>query len=314
MGRKSIAKISKALFIICTLAIAAVVAYVILPFREPHGPVKKPAAVIADRAMPKVDIKTEEEWRREYEEEERKIAARSAEVLKTHKLAPRKAERRSVRRWAWKSPFQAVAAVWNVSSKASQEEAVAGLLRICTSEQEGSWEDCLGIWQVLVNVRSRSCYRGYRTLITECDDNGETMISVMRRASRYVVGAEPAKYARQRRISNMTVDCSMPKGFPRSQKVWDRNHRRHCERTVKLAKDLIVHKKRYRLTRARVIAWGGKCEDPRGACDDPIACSRGLARVPGLKTANGFWCRPGTRGCSDDVDPVCRTFPKLPRG
>lgn len=304
MSKKSIAKVGKVLLIAGTLGIAAVVAYLLSPFQETHGPTVKPAATVA-RAEPTLKFTTEREWRREFEEEQRQIEARSAEVLKTHKLAPKTVERRHVRRWAWKSPSEAIAAVWNVSELASQEKAVEGLLRICTSEQEGSREDCVGIWQVLVNVRSRSCYRGYRTLITECDEKGETMISVMRRASRYVVGAEPAKYARQRWISNMTVDCEMPKGFPRSQRIWDRNHKRHCERTVKLARDLVIKEKRYRLTRARVIAWGGRCEDPRGACDDPIACRRGLARAPGLKTANAFWCKIHSPHCLDHVDPIC---------
>lgn len=315
MGRKSIAKVSKALFIAGTIAIAAVVVYSLYPFQDPHGPVVKPAIVIADRAGPTLSgFKTEEEWRREFEEEQKQIEARAAEVVKKHKLNAKTAERRRVRRWAWKSPIQAVAAVWNVSKEASQEKAVEGLLRICTSEQEGSRDDCIGIWQVLTNIRSRRCYRGYRTLITECDENGETMISVMRRASRYVVGAEPAKYARQRWISNMEVSCDMPRGYPRDQKIWDRNHRHHCENTVKLARELVINNRPYRLTNASVIAWGGRCEDPKGACDDPIACRRGLARAPGLTTANAFWCRPGTRGCPDDVDPVCRKYLKLPEG
>jgi hypothetical protein len=95
-------------------------------------------------------------------------------------------------------------------------------------------------------------------------------------------------------------------------KVWERNHRRHCERTVKLARGLVSGRDRRRITRARVIAWGGRCEVPGGACDDPLACARGLARVPHLevaegdqKPANAFWCKILTPGCRSDAEPVC---------
>jgi hypothetical protein len=108
-----------------------------------------------------------------------KAVVAAAEVAKQK---PRQVRR--VRRWPWMSPAQKRAKVWNVPQRETDEATVTGLLRICTSEQEGSVTDCLGIWQVLQNIRSRECNRSYTQLITECDENGETMLSAMGRASR----------------------------------------------------------------------------------------------------------------------------------
>jgi hypothetical protein len=242
------------------------------------------------------------------------------------KQPPRKGRRvRRVRRWAWLSPAEKRAKIWNVPKRETDDAVVTGLVRICTSEQQGSVPDCVGIWQVLNNIRSRSCNRSYTQLITECDENGETLLSAMGRASRYVVGVVEPKHRRQRWIARLETDCEMPRFFEAdvrryckgrdleecAQQIWETQHRRDCESTVKLARGLVSGKRPRRITRARVIAWGGRCEDPGGACDDRLACARGLARVPHLekgpqKTANGFWCRPGSgRSCPDDIDPVC---------
>ena len=37
----------------------------------------------------------------------------------------------------------------------------------------------------------------------------------------------------------------------------------------------------------------------------PIACSRGLARIPDTGTENAFWCVVGRPGCRDTADPIC---------
>ena len=227
------------------------------------------------------------------------------------------------------SPPEKVAQAWNVPSDEAEDATITGLLRICTSEQEGSEEDCIGIYQVLENIRNRSCNREYINLITECDANGETLLSTMRRASRYVVGAVPARYARQRWISEMTTSCDMPSSYPQTVKrycsrdlercareFWEQRHRHHCEATTRLVTGLVDGTERRRITSAQIIAWGGRCEVPRGACDDPVACSRGLARVPhiermkareegGKRPANAFWCRPGTQSCRTSIDPLC---------
>jgi hypothetical protein len=268
----------------------------------------------------------EERWKRfEAESEQRRIEA----IAEMEKNQPKQRKRRRVRRWAWMSPPEKIAKTWNVPQGETREATITGVLRICTSEQEGSEEDCIGIYQVLTNIRSRSCNRDYFNLITECDDDGETLLSVMRRASRYVVGAVPARYARQRWISEMTTSCDMPRSYPATVKrhcrrnlqecaqgFWEKRHRHHCEATTKLVTGLVDGTDKRRITNARIIAWGGRCEEPRGACDDPVACSRGLARVPhiermkarskgGKRPANAFWCRPGSASCLTKIDPLC---------
>ena len=212
---------------------------------------------------------------------------------------------RRIRRYAWESPAETRARLWNVPVEETEHAVITALVRMCTSEQAGSEPDCIGIWQVLRNVRNRSCDRERIPRITECDDRGETMLSVMRRINRYALGLVPAKTARQRWISELEVDCEMPPSFPRGRQTWERFHVKACQDTVRLASQLVQGKRRQWLTPAHIIAWGGRCEDAGGACDDPIACARGLARVPGLGTANGFWCRPNSPGCADDIDPVC---------
>jgi len=271
----------------------------------------------------KEDNERRENFERELEEERKKFAELRKKIASS---PPKKRTNRRVRRWKWMSHPEKVAQTWNVPKKESQEAEITGLLRICTSEQEGSESDCIGIYQVISNVKSRSCNRKYINLITECDDNGETLLSAMRRASRYVVGIAPAKYARQRWISEMTTACNMPKSFPATvrryckrknlnecaQDIWSKQHEHHCEATTKLVTGLIDGTNKKRLTGARVVAWGGRCEVPRGACDDPWGCAQGLVRVPQIermakndRPANAFWCRRGTPGCGVAADPVC---------
>lgn len=265
-------------------------------------------------------------WKKQEDDSERRRAALEEEMKK-----PQKKRVRRVRRWAWMSTSEKIARSWNVPRREMRHASITGLLRICTSEQEGSEEDCIGIHQVLRNIRNRSCNRDYIRLITECDEEGETLLSTMRRASRYVVGAAPARYARQRWIAEMTTECDMPRSYPATvrrhcrrgtlqtcaQELWDSRHRHHCENTTKLATGLIDGTDKRRITNARIIAWGGRCEVPRGACDDPVACARGLARVPhiermkprskgGKRPANAFWCRPYPGSyCGTSVDPLC---------
>lgn len=214
---------------------------------------------------------------------------------------------RRVRRWRWGSPSEAREALWNIPEDASVEAVVNGLLRICVSEAgfEGA-EDCIGIWQVVGNVRSRTCDRQRIRRITECDGNGETVLSAMRRLSKTTMGVVAPRTRRQRWIAGITPECEKPNGFP-SDVDWE-NYRGKCEDLVALVRDLVTGTEQRRLTRAPIIAWGGRCEVEGGACDDAIACSRGLARVPDTDTANAFWCRPGSKGCSSSIDPMCSAY------
>jgi hypothetical protein len=240
-------------------------------------------------------IRREEGVRRVTEEEERQAAELVAQASK-----------RRVRQWVWESPAETRARVWNVPEEESAEAAATGLLRICLSEADGSRDDCVAIWQVLRNIRSRSCDRRRVRRITECDDDGETMLSVMRRAQRFAMGVSAARSVRTRWVSEVTLSCTQPASWPHSEHMWQRQYGRSCQDTAELARQLISGENvEYVIRGATPITWGGRCESGRGACDDPIACSRGLARIPGLSTHNAFWCRPGSAGCSPTIDPIC---------
>jgi hypothetical protein len=139
----------------------------------------------------------------------------------------------------------------------------------------------------------------------ECDENGETNLSAMRRLSGRILDESKARTVRQRFISKLDLTCERPMFFPRGDS-WERNLKRPCERMAREVRAIVQLEADRRLTNgARPIAWGGRCEDSGGACDDEIACRRGLARIPGSKTYNAFWCRPGTSGCRATIDPVC---------
>jgi hypothetical protein len=215
----------------------------------------------------------------------------------------------TTRRWKLGTPPASKAEIWNIPEEETLQTQATALLRMCISEADGNRADCIGIWQVVQNVRSRSCDRSLRARITECNDSGEeTILSAMKRLSGAVLGLIPTRSRRQRWISELELACSMPKSFPHGPDVWRRHYQSRCPRASKLARDLVsgaLHKK---ITPAPIIAWGGRCEVSRGACDDRIACLRRLARVPGLHTKNAFWCRPGSPNCASDVDPLCRQY------
>jgi len=220
---------------------------------------------------------------------------------------PTRRPARKVRRWVWESPAETRAAIWNIPEEHSVASAVTGLLRICISEADGQERDCIAIWQVLNNIRSSKCDRGRIRRITECDAEGETLLSVMRRAQRVAMGVSPARSRRSQWISELTTSCDRPASYGRDQEHWERQYRSTCESTVSLAQRLVGGEHVAPVIRGvRPITWGGRCEHDNGACDDPLACARGLARVPNTDTANAFWCRIGSRGCSSEIDPVCR--------
>jgi hypothetical protein len=188
---------------------------------------------------------------------------------------------------------------------AANDPVVNGLLRMCVSEAGFfSHADCVGIWQVIQNVRSRSCDRTIRK-ITECDENGETTLSAMRRLSPVAMKQRPAPTQRQRYVQGITVLCEEPRGFRGAEPNahWE-NYREPCLELAELAMELASGVSRERFPVATVIAWGGRCEARGGACDDGIACRRGLARVES-DTRNAFWCTPGARGCASTRDPLC---------
>lgn len=231
--------------------------------------------------------------------------------------------------------------LWDLDGLPQNEAEATGLLRIWTSEIELANErDMIGIWQVVQNVRARHCNNSrYSSRVTrritqcrtatgvlvtpepggEIPNAEETYLSAMRRLSQRALGVVPARSARGRWIREVTLDCEAPESWNRRRR-WDSVMGPRCRRYAPLARALIDGTEHRRISRASLIAWGGRCErhcdnpaDPStcrqtGACDDAIACRRRLARVPNTGTGNAFWCRPGTRGCPSTVDPICRVF------
>lgn len=258
-------------------------------------------------------IKLQEEKRRKENEEQ---LAKSKELFLKMKNKLEENKSRKVRRYRWESPAEARSRLWNVPKEESDEATATALLRVCISEADGKISDCLGIWQVVKTIRSRKCARDWIRRITECDENGETHLSVLRRASKYVLGVVPPRSRRQRWISNLELDCEMPKYWPHSKSSWNKRYKRkRCPRVAKLAKELAAGKTNFDWpinTSARPVTWGGRCESGNGACDDDIACERGLARLYS-DTLNAFWCIPGSPRCSDEIDPLCieRGFPSI---
>ena len=225
--------------------------------------------------------------------------------------------KRRVRRFRWGAPANERGQIWNVPQGESEQELLTALLRVCMSEADGEPQDCVGIWQVLKNIRRSSCSRGYVRRITECEEvGGETMLSVIRRAQPHILAVPTYKLrnARAGWIRNLETDCEMPRGWRHGENRWDAQYgSKRCPYTVELARHLIKNElppprpgARLQWLPGRPITWGGRCESRKASCDDRIACARGLARITkGPETTNAFWCRPGASGCRRDAEPIC---------
>lgn len=257
--------------------------------------------------MEAADQEREERWKRLDAE----AAARREELLLSE-ASPLKTRR--VQRFAWESPAETRGKVWNVPEEESDQATLDAFLRVCIAEADGNIPDCIGIWQVVKNIRRRLCERGQVRRITECEDGGgETFLSVLRRSQRHVLGQIPPRNRRVLWISKLTTECEPPEEWPGTLDAWNAQYAQRCQNVVALGRHLIkgelppsVPGSRPDWLPGRPVTWGGRCERPgRGACDDRIACSRGLARLPDTGTLNAFWCVPGHAGCSDDIDPIC---------
>jgi hypothetical protein len=234
--------------------------------------------------------------------------------------------------------------VWDLLNLPQEEAEATALLRICGSEIEWANErDCIGIHQVAQNIRVDDCDNTRfsphaRKRITQCRmrdgslavpgvrevlDGEETLLSAMLRLSGRAIGVDEARSARGRWISQVTLACDVPLGFP-ERLDWDGRRRERCNAAVTLVRGLVSGDIQRKISNtAHPIAWGGRCEDhcddpadpstcrSTGACDDSIACRRGLARIPDTNTGNAFWCSVGSQGCSSEADPVCAQFASL---
>jgi len=256
-------------------------------------------------------------WDREWEEkrrqwdEEARVRREQAETAAAQAAQTERPKRaRSVRRWLWESPAETRGRIWNVPEEETEDALLTALLRVCIAEADGDPQDCTGIWQVVMNNRRRSCNRDMIRRITECDEDGETYLSSIRRHQRHALGMIKARNRRAAWISKLTPDCEMPEGWPESESRWDSFYgSKVCPQTVADARRLIAGKlpesrpgHRVQWLPGRPVTWGGRCESAGGACDDHLACSRGLVRIPDTGTLNAFWRR--SRG-PDDTEPVC---------
>ena len=119
------------------------------------------------------------------------------------------------------------------------------------------------------------------------------------------------------RIAELELTCEQPGSYPGSDRQWASQYSRPCAETSGLVQRLVAGQHVRPVIRgARAIAWGGRCENKRGACDDPLACARGLVRIRGLETHNAFWRRAAS---PDEIDPICRQLarpsePSRPEG
>lgn len=253
---------------------------------------------------------SEARWKQLEDDAQERREALEAEIAK----APAPKRVRRVRRFQWESPAETRSKIWNVPEEETEEALLTALLRVCIAEADGAPQDCAGIWQVVKNNRRRSCDRGMIRRITECDeDGGETYLSALRRHQRHVLGYIKARNRRAAWVSKLTLDCERPESYPRTQDQWDAHYgSKVCPQTIADARRLIGGElpesapgRRIRWLPGRPMTWGGRCETGKAACDDRIACSRGLARIPNTGTLNAFWCRPGSAGCPEDIDPIC---------
>lgn len=251
----------------------------------------------------------EREARWTWEEEESRQRRETLEAELAETPPPRRVRR--VHRFRWESPAKMRGKIWNVPVEESHESLLTALLRVCIAEADGNPQDCAGVWQVVKNNRRRSCDRGMIRRITECvEGEGETYLSALRRHQRHVLGMIKARNQRAVWVGKLTPDCEMPEGYPRSEDHWDAHYgSKVCPQAVADVRRLLAGKlpesrpgHRVRWLPGRPITWGGRCENSRGACDDRIACGRGLVRIQGTGTLNAFWRRPLNPG---EIDPVC---------
>jgi hypothetical protein len=228
------------------------------------------------------------------------------------------------------SPFQHAQirmAAWNLETNQTTEaeltEAlVIGLHRLAGSEVEfGNERDMHGIWQVVDNVRRTAHCLNSRMPsraipISQCrtstgivsvgpredvPDAHETRLSSMRRLSSRVMGMRRTERRRLQWVRHITPACEEPENWP-ERRTWSRTRPR-CERHAVLMRQIVTGEVSIRVTgRATPAGWGGRCDNPVGACDDPGACRRGHRRIENTGTANAFWCVPGRRGCGPWIE------------
>lgn len=313
------------LFVLLTILLAVIVASVVLgwgvcdsevqadPAHEP------PVLEVAEEVEPSIEEVMRERREKLLQDEADRREAMLAKVKARleENPVPAKIKRRKVRRFDWEADAEARGKAWNIPEEESEQATLTAFLRICIAEADGSPQDCVGIFQVMKNIRRRGCERAAVRRITECDEAGETMLSVMRRAQPHIMAAKGYTLRNKRAgwIRNLETDCEVPEGWDHGEARWDAQYgSRRCPYAVELGRALIAGTDLAKVSRpghrlewlpGRPITWGGRCESGKAACDDRVACARGLARITGTGTHNAFWRRPATE---EEIDPVCKAL------
>ncbi len=141
------------------------------------------------------------------------------------------------------------------------------------------------------NTAQLDCPAIYRVLRTT-RRTGETLLGAMRRHSPRVSEVRETHRARTRWVIALGPDARRPRGFP-SDLNWRRDYAERWTALLALADRLLRGIEPEGCSRARLLTWGGRCEDAHGACDDHVAIARGLRRADCGPTSNAFWCAEG---------------------
>lgn len=120
----------------------------------------------------------------------------------------------------------------------------------------------------------------------------ETLINAMRNHSRIVSEVWAPSREREQWLAELNLDLTRPEHFPveLDEHVWEVRYREQWAAAIHMARALIEDRIDGTPCPVQVVAWGGRCDDEAGACDDHRAIRRGLVPVESCgRTANRFW-------------------------
>jgi hypothetical protein len=186
-----------------------------------------------------------------------------------------------------------------------RELTVLVFSRLCVSEANWVHDDRLDHRHPDQNHAERDCPAIYRVL-RRTRRTGQTLIGIMREHSRYSTEEWAPRGPRTRWIVQLQLNDRRPTNFPATDSEgrplnWERDYLPRWQAVQALTRRLLAGRDLGPCANAPIIAWGGRCDDEGGACDDHIAERRGLVPYDCGETANRFWCRPGTPGCQPET-------------
>lgn len=151
-----------------------------------------------------------------------------------------------------------------------------------------------------VNHAERDCPAIYQVL-RRTRGTGQTLIGVIRAHTNFVAEERTPVRPRMRWITNLQLDGRRPQNMP-ADHDWEHLYAPRWMALLDFVRELLAGRGLGPCAGAPIITWGGRCEDEAGACDDHNAVSRGLVPYDCGDTANRFWCRPGTQGCTSPAE------------